>query len=95
MLNISQDAVLRTQVPVPPLPLQEKFDRIAWSVMGIVRQSSRTETRLESTWSELLKRAFSGELTAKWREAHMKELLAEMELQAHQLNLPMPQEAAV
>jgi hypothetical protein len=35
-------------------------------------------------------RAFSGQLTAKWREAHMKELLAELEQQARLLNLPLP-----
>jgi type I restriction enzyme S subunit len=29
----------------------------------------------------MLHRAFTGELTAKWREAHLKELLSEMELQ--------------
>jgi hypothetical protein len=29
-----------------------------------------------------LHRAFSGGLTAQWREAHLKELLAEMEQQA-------------
>jgi type I restriction enzyme S subunit len=40
----------------------------------------------------LLQRAFSGQLTAKWREAHIKELLAEMEQQARLLNLPLPKE---
>jgi len=29
--------------------------------------------------------AFTGDLTAKWREAHMKELLAEMKAQAKAL----------
>ena len=33
----------------------------------------------------MLHRAFTGELTAKWREAHLKELLAEMEQQARLL----------
>lgn len=41
----------------------------------------------------LLQRAFSGQFTAKWREAHGKELLAEMEQQARLLlNLPLPKE---
>jgi type I restriction enzyme S subunit len=30
----------------------------------------------------MLHRAFTGDLTAKWREAHLKELLVEMEHQA-------------
>jgi type I restriction enzyme S subunit len=40
------------------------------------------DRKIESLFSTLLYRAFSGDLTAKWREAHMKELLAEMEEQA-------------
>ena len=40
---------------------------------------------LENIFSALLHRAFTGDLTAKWREAHMKELLAEMETQAKAL----------
>ena len=95
MLNISQDAVMRTEVPVPPLPHQEKFDRSFWLVMGTTKQTGRADNQVESTWRELLKRAFSGELTAKWREAHMKELVDEMAVQARHLNLPMPQEAVV
>jgi len=39
----------------------------------------------------LLKRAFSGQLTAKWRQVHMAELLTEMQQQAKALNLPMPE----
>jgi len=35
----------------------------------------------------LLHRAFTGDLTAKWREAHMKELLQEMEQQAKALKI--------
>lgn len=95
MLNISQDAVMRTEVPIPPLPQQEKFDRFFWLVMDTTKQTARADIQVESTWRELLKRAFSGELTAKWREAHMNELVAEMAVQARHLNLPMPQEAAV
>jgi type I restriction enzyme S subunit len=45
--------------------------------------------RVESVFQTLLRRAFSGQLTAKWREAHLKELLAEMNVQARLLNLPM------
>lgn len=95
MLNISQEAVLRTEIPVPPLQMQEKFNCIFWLVLDTSRQTNRAGIQVESTWRELLKRAVSGELTAEWREAHMKELLAEMAVQARHLNLPAPQEAAV
>ena len=42
---------------------------------------------LETIFRTMLHRAFTGELTAKWREAHMNELLAEMEQQARVLRL--------
>jgi type I restriction enzyme S subunit len=45
-----------------------------------VREKARD--LLETTFQSFLNRAFSGNLTAKWREVHMKELLAEMEEQA-------------
>jgi len=37
----------------------------------------------------MLQQAFSGQLSAKWRDAHMEDLLAEMEQQARLLNLPL------
>jgi type I restriction enzyme S subunit len=37
----------------------------------------------------MLHRAFTGELTAQWRKAHLKELLAEMEHQARLLKPPL------
>jgi type I restriction enzyme S subunit len=43
-------------------------------------------------FSLLVLRAFSGQLTAKWREAHMNELLVEIEQQARLLNLPPSRE---
>ena len=41
-------------------------------------------------FNNLLHGAFTGDLTAKWREAHMKELLAEMEAQAKALGDAKP-----
>jgi type I restriction enzyme S subunit len=43
--------------------------------------------KLDRLFEVVLHRAFSGDLTAKWREAHMKELLQEMEQQAGALTL--------
>ena len=44
---------------------------------------------LDRLFVALLHRAFSGDLTAQWREARMKELLKEMEEQARLLNAPV------
>ncbi len=92
MLNISQDAMLRTIVPIPPFPLQVRFERLAWSVMDTLNRTAAAAKSVETIWSNLLQKAFAGQLTTKWREAHMKELLAEMAQQARMLNLPLPKE---
>ncbi len=90
MLNISQDAMLRTIAPIPPFHLQDRFESLAWDVMDTLNRAKVAAEGIDSIWSNLLQRAFSGQLTAKWREAHMKELLSEMEQQARLLNLPLP-----
>ena len=41
--------------------------------------------QIGAVFNVLLHRAFPGELTVKWREAHMKELLQEMKQQAKAL----------
>ena len=52
-------------------------------------QGKRREalSRLDNLSEMILHLAFTGDLTAKWREAHMKELLHEMEQQTKHLNL--------
>ena len=92
MLNISQDAMLRTVIPVPPYSLQMKFEELAWEVTKIIGNERKAGTKIETVWKVLQQCAFSGKLTAKWREGHMQELLAEMAQQARLLNLPLPQD---
>ena len=46
-----------------------------------------TAPRLDRLFDVLLHRAFTGELTVKWRETHVKELLAEMEVQMKSLGV--------
>lgn len=89
MLNISQDAMLRTVAPIPPFHLQERFESLAWDVMDALHHAKVAAEGIDSIWSNLLQHAFSGQLTAQWREAHMQELLDEMAQQARDLNLPM------
>jgi len=94
MLNVSQTAVLRTEVPLAPRDLQMTFERYTWEVLGLLRTIHQAHTRLETLRTTLLQRAFSSQLTAKWRMAHMQELLTEMREQARLLGLPMPAAAA-
>lgn len=94
MLNISKDAMLRTLVPLPPFEMQMQFERTAWSVIEKTTIAANTGNDLERLWSRLLQKSFAGNLTAKWRQAHMQELLLEVQQQAEALSLSMSREFA-
>ena len=55
------------------------------NLLSLRAQRVRSGETLNQTFAVLLHRAFTGDLTAKWRVAHMNELLAEMEQQAKAL----------
>lgn len=76
----------------PPESLQNAFAKEVRAVRSLRDQCIENAERLEQVFAVLLQRAFSGQLTAKWRKAHMQELLAEMAQQARTLNLPMANE---
>lgn len=92
---ISGTRVYPVEILLPPMDMQLDFARRAHSLTRLDGEIARASARLNHLWDVLLSKAFSGQLTAKWREAHMKELLVERAVQARQLNLPLPQEAAV
>jgi type I restriction enzyme, S subunit len=75
-----------TMVPKPPKSLQETFREAYWEIRHVRNNLLKSGKHLESLWTNLLHSAFTGDLTAKWRMAHMKELLAEMEAQAKYLS---------
>lgn len=78
------------KLPIPSDTDIQKFSKVLRHMIACQVEAERAAIRLNDQFQLLLQRAFSGRLTAKWREAHMKELLAEMEQQARLLNLPMP-----
>ena len=79
------------QQPVflPPIERQVRFSELAQAVIKQRPAQSAARQNVENVFAAMLHRAFTGELTAKWREAHMKELLAEMEQQARLLKSPL------
>lgn len=87
--NINGQEYSALLVPEPPQELQQKFGRLAREVERVVAEADIAAQRLEVTFSNFLSLAFSGRLTAQWREDHMQELIAEMTQQARALNLPM------
>jgi len=78
-----QLAALR--IPLPPLNLQQRFAGIVQSTWAVTTNCSTSRNTIETLFQTILYHAFTGELTAKWREAHINELLAEMEHQARLL----------
>jgi type I restriction enzyme S subunit len=81
------DELLNLPILIPSQEQLKKFQIAVTECRVSLAGISKTKEKLEKLFDVLLRRAFSGELTAKWREAHMKELLAEMEEQAKALNL--------
>lgn len=71
----------------PPSKLQDHFGCLAEPITKATQNRIQQKTRLDRLFEILTAHAFTGDLTAKWREAHMKELLAEMEIQSKALNL--------
>ncbi len=92
--NISQQIVRNLEVMIPPEALQKQFAAQASDIESIVLLASAAGEQIDSIFSSVLQDAFSGRLTAKWRQAHMHELLAEMQQQVKALKLPLPKEIA-
>ena len=65
-------------VPIPPLYKQDRFVTLAFALRTTLATAERAGTNLRTMWDLILERAFSGKLTARWREAHIKELTTEI-----------------
>jgi type I restriction enzyme S subunit len=89
MANINATELRAMPLLVPVMVLQDTFAARLRSLDGLAVRREEATQQLQKLFSTLLHRAFAGELTAKWREAHLKELLAQMEQQARLLKLPL------
>ncbi len=86
MPRTDMNLLINMIVPIPPIKLQHKFAKAFRSIERSLANMQRVKETIENLFTVLLHRAFTGNLTAKWREAHMKELLEEMEHQVKILN---------
>jgi len=78
--------ILNLKIPIPSDDARlAKFDDAVLQLQTAINDRVESKNRIETLFGSILHRAFSGDLTAKWREAHMKELLKEMEEQAKAL----------
>ena len=87
LLDIQQGAIIKgvlrkdvekLEIPLPPLSIQQKFANSVAGIMKLEANRSESHRRLETLFHTTLHRAFTGDLTASWREAYKKELLQEM-----------------
>lgn len=62
----------------PPMPLVERFTAQVRDTKQVLTQAAASATKLEALFQTLLHRAFTGELTARWREAHLREGVQEL-----------------
>ena len=86
--RVPTDFLKQYRLPIPSANDIQKFSRVVRLFMSSQVAAEQTAKRLDAHFGVMLQHAFSGQLTCKWREAHMKDLLAEMEQQARMLNLP-------
>lgn len=84
--NWGRDELCDILVPLPPIGMQRQFGEIYDSYTVELSDRKVAKSQLENLFKITLHQAFTGNLTASWRQAHMKELLQEMELQAKALN---------
>ena len=89
---ISGSRIYPVEILFPPENMQARFAMAVEKLLSIDGIKTSATNRIDQLWATLMSRAFSGQLTAQWREAHMQELLAEMAQQARTLNLTMATE---
>jgi len=69
----------------PPPEIQANFGKAYSLCRSLLPPMGSAVCVIEGVWDSLVHRAFCSNLTSSWREAHMKELLQEMEHQAKAL----------
>ncbi len=83
--GLNKQQIEEFALPYPPKKLQEQFAQRVRDARRIEAEAEGSRATLNTLFQTMLHRAFTGELTARWRAAHLKELLAEMEQQSRDL----------
>ncbi|VVB77528.1 Type-1 restriction enzyme MjaXIP specificity protein [uncultured archaeon] len=60
--NISQQVIRSLMIPIPPLPLQEKFTKIVNEIEKMKENVKKTESNSEELFNSLIQKSFRGEL---------------------------------
>lgn len=82
---ITSDDIRRLTLLIPSSELQQSFAACVRASAQQRAERRRTSAQLDRLFQTLLRGAFSGRLTARWRDGQTNELLKEMEHQAKAL----------
>lgn len=75
MKNISQEKFLDIDIPIPSPTEQHKYGRLSQLYRSqIFADENKTTEKFDQLFNSFLARAFTGELTTDWHEAHTAEL---------------------
>lgn len=85
--SLNQQDISVLKVAIALKQLQERFCQLANGLLMQIQTQKKVLRNFESLFNNLLHYAFNGDLTAKWREGHMKKLMLEMEAQAKLLKI--------
>jgi type I restriction enzyme S subunit len=85
MAKLNREQLGAFTTPLPSPTALEIFENQANQIELLEKVRFEQTDRVTTLFNVLLQRAFKGEVTSKWREAHMKELLVEMEEQTKTL----------
>ncbi len=88
MANINATELRHVPALFPPLRVQQAFSERLRTIDLGANGRRRSVAALGPLFGSLMRRAFSGALTASWREVHMRELLQEIDRQAKTLSQP-------
>jgi type I restriction enzyme S subunit len=83
--NINLEVLRELPCPVAPRALQEAFAASVQLHYATRRSQLQVRERLDSLFGNMLRRAFRGLLTERWRERNLPLLVREAEQQAHYL----------
>ncbi|MGC6424423.1 MAG: restriction endonuclease subunit S [Lentimonas sp.] len=79
--GFNHSKVRALKIPVPEMSKQHAFAHDFIQHQETIGMAANSKQKLEDLFQLLLHRAFTGELTAKWREDHMSEIVDEMTIQ--------------
>ena len=75
--NLKTGQINRWQIPIPPFELQKEYTSCFQEVLELEEQQTKVGKHFSDLLQSLLARAFTGKLTAVWREQHTEALAAE------------------